>query len=251
MEVPSLKDRERKTWSGFWSGLIWYAVGFFCIIVTQIVAHFLLMAFGVVRFGSELNEAETHELYLDGDALSISFILLLPLFIAILLFVVKIRRKQSFFSYLGFRAVSKGVLGKWLLMALALLIVVFICEKIFNRPPLSEWIITVYASTDVVWLFFLSVTVLGPVAEELLYRGYIIKAWADSIVGPIFGTLILSVLWALTHLQYDFYDMAWIVVFGIFLCTSRLKTRSIYPAVIIHIGWNVVSFLPLIGQNSV
>ena len=64
---------------------------------------------------SDLNEAKVKELFLDGDALSISLIILLPVIIAILSFVVKIRRKQPFFSYLGFKFVTKAVIIKELL----------------------------------------------------------------------------------------------------------------------------------------
>lgn len=250
MEVAASELQEKKSWSGFWSGLIWYAVGYFCIIATQLVAIIALMIIEVVQSGSELSEARIQESFLDGDALSISFIIFLPLILGILSFVVKIRRRQPLFSYLGFKVVSKAVLAKWVSTAVALLIIAYICGLIFNRPPFPEWIIKAYASTDIVWLFLLTITVLGPVAEELLYRGYIIKVWANSIVGPIFGTLLLSVLWAVTHLQYDFYDMAWIVILGIVLCMSRLSTKSIYPAMIIHIGWNAVSTLALVSQNS-
>ena len=99
--------------------------------------------------------------------------------------------------------------------------------------------------TDYLWLLFLTIAVLAPLSEELLYRGYMMKVWAESAIGPVWGTLLVSLLWAATHLQYGLYEMAYIFVFGILLCVSRLKTDSIIPALAMHVSWNALSFIVL------
>jgi uncharacterized protein len=248
MEVTESVCEGGKTWSGFWSGLIWYAVGFICIQVSYILAGIVLIAIECARVGVELSKSRITQIFFGGDTLSIAFVFLLPVMIAMLAFVVKKRRKQPLLIYLGFRDVTKSVLASWLLIAGVLLSISFVCGKVLNRPPVPEWFLTAYSSAKMVWLFWLSVTVIGPISEELLYRGYIIKVWEKSLIGPIFGTLFLSVLWAATHLQYDFYDMAWVFIFGTVLCISRLRTKSIYPAIVMHIAWNTASYFMMVYQ---
>jgi membrane protease YdiL (CAAX protease family) len=239
-------SNEKKSWSGFWSGFIWFIVGFVCIAASQIAAIAVLAVLEVIQFGAELSEERMEEIALDGDALAFAFLFSLPMIVAILAFVVKIRRRKPFFDYLGIRPVEKKVLAIWLLYAVGFFVAALVCDRIFSRPPIPEWMLTAYISADYPWLFFISVAVLAPLSEELLYRGYIIRVWAESISGPVVGTVLLSLMWAAIHLQYGLYDMTWIFFMGIILCVSRLRTNSIVPAFIIHAAWNTVSLVILV-----
>ena len=246
----SLSKSKKKTWSGFWSGLIWFAVGFICIVVTQTVAVVILAVKETIRVGAEPSEERVNELMLNGDAIALSFVLLLPIIISILAFAVKVRRKQPLFVFLGFRHVSGSVLVSWSLYAVGLIAAIIVCDRIFDRPPVSEWMLIAYDSAENIWLFWLSVALLGPISEELLYRGYIIKVWAESVIGPILASILLSMMWAATHLQYDLYDMAWVFILGVILCISRLQTNSIIPAIIMHVGLNTAGLVMLVYYRS-
>jgi membrane protease YdiL (CAAX protease family) len=226
-------------------------VGFVCIVASQFAAIIALGALEIVQFGTELSEERIKELAFDGDALAFAFLFILPMIVAILAFVVKIRRRQSFFDYLGIRQVEKKALAIWLLYGIVFLIAAYVCDRFFNRPLIPEWMLTAYDSADYPWLFFFSVAVLGPLSEEFLYRGYVIKVWAESISGPIIGTVLLSLMWAATHLQYDLYDMTWIFLMGLILCVSRLRTNSIIPAFTIHMCWNTAGLVMLVLYRAV
>ena len=239
-----------KKWSGFWSGVIWFIVGYLCIIASYEISYIILATITVARHGPEIGKAKIRELSVDGDLVSIAFLISLPLILTVIFFVVKKRRKQPVFSFLGFTAVTKATITKWLAIAASFLLANIITGKIFDRPPFPDWVISAYNATDIIWLFFIAVIILGPIAEEVLYRGYIIRVWSSSAVGPIFSTLLLSIIWAATHWQYDFYDMTWIFLLGILLCISRIQTRSIYPAIIIHTFWNAASTIDLIFQST-
>jgi membrane protease YdiL (CAAX protease family) len=87
---------------------------------------------------------------------------------------------------------------------------------------------------------------LGPLLEELLFRGYILKTWMQSKLGPLRAGVLVSLLWALIHLQYDAYDMFWVFLLGLLLSWSRLKTESIYPPLLLHVFWNSVASAQLL-----
>ncbi len=243
-------NNSSKTWSGFWSGLIWFVLGLVCITICQFVAVFILVAIETVQQGSRLSEDRVSELFLDGDLLAIASVLILPVMFIMLAFAVKVRRKKPLLDFLGFREVTIPVLATWSLYAVAVLVAIFICDRLFGRPTVPEWMLTTFDSVENIWLFSLSIVVLGPISEELLYRGYIIRVWAESVIGPIVGTVLLSVMWAAIHFQYDSYEMAWVFILGLLLCVSRLQTKSIVPAIVIHISWNAVSLAMLFYHRA-
>jgi membrane protease YdiL (CAAX protease family) len=86
------------------------------------------------------------------------------------------------------------------------------------------------------------VTVLAPIAEELLFRAYVFPAlrnwkgtWpAVAITGLLFGLLhvLSSPLYAIVPLS----------LFGGLLCVVYLRTRSLYPCIALHSLNNSVAF---------
>lgn len=238
-----------KTWSGFWSGVIWFILGFICLVGAQFVAIVVQAVFEVTQDSGEINEDRIAELATDGDTIGLSFLFALPIIIGIFAFVVKVRRKQPFFKFIGFQQVELKIVGIWMLYAIAFFIVVYLCDLIFNHPS-PEWMLAAYNSSDHVWLFCLSVAVFGPLAEELMFRGYIMKVWAESTIGPNIATILVSLAWAGIHLQYGLYDMTIIFGLGIILCASRLRTNSIIPAIVIHVCWNTICVIMLVLHNA-
>ncbi len=65
-------------------------------------------------------------------------------------------------------------------------------------------------------LFWLTTVIVGPMAEEIVFRGFLYRGWSHSILG-ISGTIALtSILFALMHLQYS-----WVGIFSCF-CSGLL-----------------------------
>lgn len=243
-------DPPRGPWSGFWSGLVCFVAGFIIIVVAQLAAVLVVAALAFDPPGAEQNDAITLEIAYQGDTLALGFLFSLPVIIAMLAFVVKVRHGQPFFDYLGLRPIEGMVLARWLLYAVVFFTAVYVSDLVFQRPLIPEWMQTAYVTANYPWLFFIGVAVFGPISEELLYRGYIIKVWAASAVGPVPGTVLLSLLWAAIHMQYDLYDMFWIVLMGVILCVSRLRTDSIVPALIVHMSWNTAGIVLLLLYTS-
>ena len=248
----STPDREdSRTWSGFWSGLIWFVIGYLTINVTQLVALIVMAAGETVEAGGDLSEERIAMLAVDGDVLTLGLLLTLPAFWGLIALATKGRRNQALFEFLGLRSVDSATVLRWSLYAIGLTVAIAILDTLLGRPPVPKIMLDAYSSADNLLFFCIGVAVFGPVAEELLFRGYIARVWAASRLGPTMTTVLLSLLWAGIHLQYDLYDMTWVFALGVILCLSRLQTNSIIPALIIHMGWNTVGLAVLAYYNAV
>ncbi len=86
------------------------------------------------------------------------------------------------------------------------------------------------------------VTVVAPIAEEILFRGYVFPAlrnWrgtapAVAVTGLLFGLLHV--------LSAPVYALVPLALFGSLLCVVYLKTRSLYPCIALHSVNNCIAF---------
>ena len=83
------------------------------------------------------------------------------------------------------------------------------------------------------WLWFAFV-VLTPLGEEILFRGFLFRGWLQSPrdVWPVI--VVTSLLWALIHVQYDWYGIGQIFIFGLLLGWMRWATGSTILTILLH-----------------
>lgn len=86
--------------------------------------------------------------------------------------------------------------------------------------------------------------VLAPVAEEMLFRGFLLSAFSGSRLGWQGGAVVTSLLWSLLH----FYSLpSTLLVFAVGLMLSFLvnRTRSLLPGIVLHGLYNLGALLTL------
>ena len=118
-----------------------------------------------------------------------------------------------------------------------------------EEGSVSGWILAGFGS---LWFFLIPAA-----AEEVLMRGYLFQALADSF-GNATGLWATSILFGLMHLgnpNWSYLGLANIVVAGLFLGVVYLKTRSLWYATAAHLGWNwahgFLADLPVSGLDLV
>ena len=84
----------------------------------------------------------------------------------------------------------------------------------------------------------LAVCLLGPAAEELLFRGAIFS-WLRERIPLALTILLTAVGWALLHWSYSWAVIGVIVVDGILLGAARARTGSVVPPIIMHALYNL------------
>lgn len=77
-------------------------------------------------------------------------------------------------------------------------------------------------------------------AEEALFRGYPFQVLVEG-VGPAVATVLASALFALAHAfnpEVDGFALLNIFLAGVLLSVAYLRTRSLWCATGLHLGWN-------------
>lgn len=89
-------------------------------------------------------------------------------------------------------------------------------------------------------LVFLILVILVPLAEEILFRGFIFRGFRKRL--PFWATaLIVSVLFALAHFQINVgLD---VFALSLVLCFLREKSDSLWPGIALHATKNFVAFM--------
>lgn len=91
-------------------------------------------------------------------------------------------------------------------------------------------------------------------AEEITFRGYLLRGlmriwpratWLAVLLSSI-GFALAHVAWGLAPLQFAFY-----VALGVLLAVGVLRSRSVWPAIVAHVGWDALAFLLLMAQSRV
>lgn len=86
------------------------------------------------------------------------------------------------------------------------------------------------------------VTVIAPVAEELLFRGFVFPAlrnWKGTVPAVVLTGLLFGLLHVMSSPLYALVPLA---LFGALLCLVYLKTKSLYPCIVLHSINNAIAF---------
>lgn len=93
---------------------------------------------------------------------------------------------------------------------------------------LGEWFGMLFGNP----LGILSVCLIGPLAEEAIFRGAIERRLLETKLSPWFAIVISALLFALAHGNYEQGVTA--VIIGCFMGWVYYRTRSIWPTFLIH-----------------
>ena len=87
----------------------------------------------------------------------------------------------------------------------------------------------------------ISVCVIGPLAEEVIFRGAIERRLLEKNWNPWFAIVISALFFAVAH--FNFSQGFTATVIGIFMGWVYYRTRSIWPGVLIHVVNNTAASL--------
>jgi hypothetical protein len=85
----------------------------------------------------------------------------------------------------------------------------------------------------------LAVCILGPTAEELLFRGLLYGALTRTRLKVAGSVFVAAIGWALMHTAYSPAVIALLFVGGLLLGAARYRTKSVIVPIAMHIVWNL------------
>jgi membrane protease YdiL (CAAX protease family) len=92
------------------------------------------------------------------------------------------------------------------------------------------------------WLW-IAIVLLTPVGEETLFRGFLFRGWLRSPRDAWPVIALTALLFAAMHVQYDWYVMSHVFVFGLILGWLRWATGSTLLCILLHALVNLEGML--------
>jgi uncharacterized protein len=89
------------------------------------------------------------------------------------------------------------------------------------------------------WLTVIMVGVGAPLAEEILFRGFLFSALAASPVGVVGASLLTSAGWALLH-TYSIVGLAQVFIIGLVFAAIMVRTNSLRVTIFCHALYNSI-----------
>ncbi len=109
----------------------------------------------------------------------------------------------------------------------------------------AEDLIDTAATTSDLVLLFIMVVIMAPLVEEIFFRGFALPALAGRF-GTLIGVVGSSVWFAASHFQVV--QFPGLLAIGLVLGLVRVRTGRLMPAVLLHLGFNAVTFGVLVSE---
>ncbi len=92
-------------------------------------------------------------------------------------------------------------------------------------------------------LLFLGVIVVAPAGEELLFRGFLFRGFVHQPRDQLPGILAIALIWALLHVQYDWFGTGVVFAIGVLFGYVRLVSGSTTLVILLHVLLNLESVM--------
>ena len=99
-------------------------------------------------------------------------------------------------------------------------------------------------------MLWLAVIVVTPIGEEIMFRGFLFRGWLQTPRDAWAVIAITALLWALIHLQYDWYVTGQIFAFGLMLGWMRWATGSTILTILLHAMINLEGMIETIVASQ-
>jgi membrane protease YdiL (CAAX protease family) len=177
---------------------------------------------------------------------SLIYILLL----SVLYGLVAWRYRQPFWRSLRWMVPFRGV---WLCVMVgpALAIATAALGAVLRAPFVPSPIEDLISDRRSLVILMLFATLLGPVFEELIFRGFLLPLLVRSL-GAWPGIILTAAPFALMHgsqYHWSWQHLVVIGVAGVAFGYVRFKTGSTFAAALVHAGYNAMLFLAFLVQK--
>jgi membrane protease YdiL (CAAX protease family) len=173
-----------------------------------------------------------------GDGAAITLVIAASTPVQILLVVLFVRRQgENPAQYLGLIWPRRGELVFGVVSLVALVAVANLISWLLGHSLVTPFQSNIYRTAlGTAWLLplWLAIVVITPMGEEILFRGFLFRGWLQSPNDAWPVIVLTSGLWAIIHLQYDWFVIAQVFAFGLLLGWMRWATGSTILAILLH-----------------
>ncbi len=207
-----------------------FALGVFALLAGQIVALVAL------TFWYGQNLAHLPNFSGDGAAITLIVAVSTPVEVALLALFAR-RAGANAAAYLGLIWPKRSEVVFGVAATVAMIVAGDVLSWLFGRSLVTPFQLDIYTTASaggwLLWLW-LAIVVLTPIGEEILFRGFLFRGWLRSPRDAWPVIVVTSLLWALIHVQYDWYVIGQIFIFGLLLGWMRWASGSVILTILLH-----------------
>ncbi len=247
-DVPSLgavqDPAPRPEQPPFWTP--WTTVGWGLLIAAVFVAvqTVVLVAWNpALASGQHVRgpEAGPPAVIMNGDVLAAATLASAVVCSALVLGLTALRRGARLHDALALARPTLPALTGWLATVAGLIAVSDLLTWLLGKPIVPEFMTDMIETADLAPMLWLAIIVAAPFFEELFVRGFLLEGLRRGALGDASAVVLTALFWASIHVQYGFYEIATIFVFGIVLGVARLRSGSLWVPVAMHVLANLVA----------
>ena len=221
-------DAPRSPW-GLWATLGWVLLSFVLSAIAGFVVVLIWRPDAIMSGGADMLK--------DGPLISVTTVASAIVQVGTLALAAKLARWPAG-EYLGLvRPAMRPAL-----IAIAIMIVFLLgydaLTYLIGRDVVTPFQVDTYRTArdggtlPLLWLTFV---IVAPVAEEIMFRGFLFRGWVRSEHSASPGILIISALFAAIHVQYDWFGMLQVFFIGLLLAIARWRSGSTLLTILMHV----------------
>lgn len=213
-----------------WGRFATFGLGFIALMAGQLTALTALSWW----YGRALSQIPD----LGGDGVGVTLIIAVstPVEVALLMSFAR-RTGASAADYLGWVWPRRGQVVFGVATIVAFIVVSNIVSWLLGRGIVTDFQVDIYRSASAAgWLplLWLAVVAVTPIGEETLFRGFLFRGWLKSPRDAWPAIVGTSLLFALMHVQYDWFVIAQVFAFGLLLGWMRWASGSTILTMLLH-----------------
>ncbi len=183
----------------------------------------------------------------DGVAVTLIIVVSTPVQVGLLALFAR-RTGVSAADYLGWTWPRRSEVVFGIAAVVALIVAANAVSWLLGRSIITPFQSDIYRTAaaagglPLLWLW-LAVVVATPIGEETLFRGFLFRGWLQSPRDAWPVIVVTALLFALVHVQYDWYVIGQVFAFGVLLGWMRWATHSTLLTILLHGLINVEGML--------
>ena len=227
----------------FWATCAWTVAVLLAWVAVQMIVVICVLAF--TGAWGEMSAADAGKLASNALVLSSVAIVAGAAEIGVVALAIRLARCR-FADYLALVWPSRTYLWIGLACLVVLLPLGDLSSWLTGRAVVPPFVMDAYRSardSGTVWLFAIALVVAAPLAEEIVFRGFMFRGLAASRVGVAGAIVIPSAIWSAMHVQYETFFIVQIFLLGIVFAWLRWRSGSLWLTITLHAIVNFTSLL--------
>ncbi len=165
--------------------------------------------------------------------------------------ILLLRYERPFWQSLGWRTISFRTAAGAILAGPILVIALGLLQFKLRAPEIESPFGQMLGSRSTIALFGILAVILGPIAEELAFRGFLMPLMIRSL-GAAGGIAVTGFLFGSLHgyqYQWAWQYMLLLSLVGCVLGWTKYKTQSTLASALMHSAFNLTQFAALLAQQ--